>query len=247
MKFSPLPVLQIRIWDDLQLALPLVPRISDISNPLSNVSLLQFRIADFDSSYVANSNLGEILDNCGSDKNSNLYTATYEQLLSSTVGTFATVVEIGIGTNNTSLPSNMGESGVPGASLRAWREFLGNNCRIIGADIDKDILFQESQISTHWVNQLQTKTLFEFAALIEMNGGADLIIDDGLHRPLACINTLSTLLGQLKVGGIYVVEDQSPILDGFWKLCLGLLPSNYDSLIHHPQEDISLIVIQRFK
>lgn len=246
-RFFPLPVLQIRIWDDLQLALPLVPRISDISIPLSNESCLKFKLADFDSSYVAKSNLGEILDNSGSDKNSNLYTSTYEQLLASALGTSATVVEIGIGTNNTNLPSNMGETGIPGASLRAWREFLGNNCKIIGADIDRDILFQESQISTHWVDQIQMTTLFEFAAVIERGGGADLIVDDGLHRPLACINTLLTLLGQLKVGGVYVVEDQVPILDGFWRLCLGLLPPNYYSLIHHPQVDISLIVIQRLK
>ena len=37
------------------------------------------------------------------------------------------VVEIGIGSNNPKVPSNMGVFGTPGASLRALRDFLPNN------------------------------------------------------------------------------------------------------------------------
>src|SRR5262249_23189855 len=48
------------------------------------------------------------------------------------------VFECGLGTNNPKLQSSMGSTGVPGASLRVWREYFPN-AMILGADIDKDI------------------------------------------------------------------------------------------------------------
>ena len=48
----------------------------------------------------------------------------YNFFLPATIGSVQNVLEIGIGTNNLDVPSTMGQYGVPGASLRAWREVL---------------------------------------------------------------------------------------------------------------------------
>ena len=40
---------------------------------------------------------------------------------------------------------NMTASGKPGASLRVWRDYF-NNAQVIGADIDKRILFLKIEL-----------------------------------------------------------------------------------------------------
>jgi hypothetical protein len=49
-------------------------------------------------------------------------------------------VEIGIGTNNPSIPSFMSKEYRPGASLRTFAEHLPR-MQVIGDDINKQILF----------------------------------------------------------------------------------------------------------
>ena len=61
------------------------------------------------------------------------------------------VFECGIGTNNQDLESNMTENGIPGASLRVFRDYF-KKAQIYGADIDKDILFKENRIKTFYVD-----------------------------------------------------------------------------------------------
>ena len=56
------------------------------------------------------------------------------------------IFEVGLGTNNVDVPSNMGKDGKPGASLRAWRDYFPN------ADIDTRILFKEDKIQTFYTN-----------------------------------------------------------------------------------------------
>ena len=62
------------------------------------------------------------------------------------------VFEIGLGTNNKNVVSNMGIDGHPGASLRAFRDYCAN-ASIFGADIDSGILFQETRIQTFSIDQ----------------------------------------------------------------------------------------------
>ena len=57
--------------------------------------------------------------------------------------------ELGLGTNNTSIKSNMGVSGKPGASLFAFSDYL-DQAIIYAADIDKNILFQTDRIKTYY-------------------------------------------------------------------------------------------------
>ncbi len=115
------------------------------------------------------------------------------------------LLEIGIGTNDPAGVSTMGASGQPGASLRAFRDFLPN-ARVFGADIDDKILFREERIATAVVDQLRPES---FEAMVETLGCSefDLIIDDGLHSVDANINGLLFAASSLRAGGWYVVED----------------------------------------
>lgn len=67
------------------------------------------------------------------------------------------ILEIGLGTNDPTLVSSMGSGGRPGPSLYAFKQYLPN-ANIYGADIDKDILFNEERINTCYVDQLDIKT-----------------------------------------------------------------------------------------
>jgi len=115
------------------------------------------------------------------------------------------VFECGLGTNNPNLPSNMTVNGVPGASLRVWRDYF-KNAKIYVADIDKDILFQENKIKTYYVDQLNTPSIETMWKEIGIRN-FDIIIDDGLHTTEANINLFTNSFNKLKKNGIYIIED----------------------------------------
>ena len=68
------------------------------------------------------------------------------------------ILEIGLGTDDEKIISNMGRYGKPGASVRAFRDFF-KSAQIYGADIDKKILFKEDRINTFYVDQSNIKSL----------------------------------------------------------------------------------------
>ena len=76
---------------------------------------------------------------------------------------------------------------------------------IVGADIDKRILFEEKNIKTFFVDQTKLETFDLLASRV--NRKFDLIIDDGLHAPNANIASLIFALKYLKKDGWFVVED----------------------------------------
>ena len=128
------------------------------------------------------------------------------------------ILEIGIGTNNTQLISHMGKRGIPGASLRAWSEYFPNG-EIFGADVDKNILFQENNIRTTFVDQLDSST---FNQLYESFNSKqfDVIIDDGLHSIGANFNTLINTLDKINTNGYLIIEDINKCEDSYklWKI-----------------------------
>jgi hypothetical protein len=164
------------------------------------------------------------LDRYGSDKaQKHNYHLVYGPILKQREGV-SSILEIGLGTNNLDVVSNMGAAGRPGASLRAFRDFL-KEAIIYGGDIDRRILFQEHRIRTYYVDQRDPNSLNELGKLIPSD--LDLIIDDGLHSPNANVNTLLFGLKKLKVGGWIVVEDVRPDAIPVWEIVAALLPSNY--------------------
>ena len=148
-----------------------------------------------------------VMTRLGSDKGrANNYTPVYSALFSERYNQPVRIFELGLGTNNPDAPSSMGVFGMPGASLRGWRDLFPHG-RVYGADIDRGILFQEDRIKTFYCDQLDRSSIRELWAQPDLQGGMDIIIEDGLHTLEANICFLEESLDQLRPGGIYITED----------------------------------------
>jgi hypothetical protein len=174
---------------------------------ISTASDLRAQLESSRKGVLVEKRLRELFDMHGSDKGSQHgYSLLYAWLLEKFDLTREfRVLEIGLGTNRTVVPSNMGPGGRPGASLRAWRD-MGESIEVVGLDVDRKILFNEDRISTHYIDQLD---MLSWASLPTSmtKVGFDLIVDDGLHAPLANLNTLIASLPLLRSGGVLVIED----------------------------------------
>lgn len=171
-----------------------------------------------------NMKLGELFTKYGSDKATNHnYHLVYQGILDS-INKPAKIFEIGLGTNNIDIVSTMGKKGRPGASLRAFRDYI-NIAKVYGADFDKGVLFNENRIKTYFVDQTSPKTFDELSKKIGIN--FDLMIDDGLHSPNANLHSLKFFLTRLKVGGYAVIEDINPLTKDMWLVVSSILSNEY--------------------
>jgi hypothetical protein len=132
------------------------------------------------------------------------YTDFYEHFFGPWRHSVKSLFECGIGTNNPDIDSSMGVAGNPGASLRLW-ESVFPNALIYGADIDKNILFDEGRIQTFYVDQ--TDPISVEALSKTLPKGLDIIIDDGLHTAEAAVSLFKGIYNNLRPGGVYVIED----------------------------------------
>jgi hypothetical protein len=195
--------------EDLLYVLKKLPEIISLKQTLykefSNSSLKEQGLKD---QSKFESNLGELFKQYGSDKSTHHnYELVYDALLGGVKGEIKLIVEIGIGSNNLSVPQNMGLAGVPGASLRAFRDWAPK-ARVLGADVDPKILFSEERILTRVIDQLNRKT---FSTLFsEFTDGIDLCVVDGLHTPRAEVNSLLELVPYINRSGYLIIEDISP-------------------------------------
>jgi SAM-dependent methyltransferase len=168
------------------------------------------------------------LDHSGSNKaNRHNYHLIYGRVLKDAERVTA-VLEIGLGTNNTDVISNMGVDGVPGASLRAFRDYLPN-ARIYGADVDRRILFEETRIKTYFVDQTELQSLADLGEKIDEK--LDLIIDDGLHSPHANVAVLAFALDRLKPGGWVIIEDIPESAYPLWEVVASVLPATFQPVM----------------
>lgn len=145
------------------------------------------------------------IDNKPYKSHPHTYASYYHSIFNLSRENIKYVFECGLGTNNPNLKSNMTESGIPGASLRVWKDYFFN-AQIYGGDIDKDILFEEERIKTFYVDQLNTNSIKFMWDIIEVEY-FDIIIDDGLHEPEANYNFFINSFHKLKKNGVYVIED----------------------------------------
>lgn len=136
------------------------------------------------------------------------YAFVYELLFRSRRNRTTSIVECGIGTNNTDVRSNMTAHGRPGASLRAWRDYFPN-ATVIGLDIDERVLFSEERIRTFHVDQTDPVSVGRFWSTSGLEV-CDIIIDDGLHTFDAGIAFFEASFDRLADDGIYIIEDVSP-------------------------------------
>ena len=162
--------------------------------------------------------LAELCEKYGSDKGfinldkkknynwkPHTYSTIYHDLFSHCKDNINLIFECGIGSNNEMLVSNMTGEGKPGASLRVWRDYF-KNAGIYGADIDKNILFQEDRIKTFYVDQLNKESIKSMWNNIKINN-FDIIIDDGLHTFESGIILFENSFEKLRKDGIYIIED----------------------------------------
>ena len=161
------------------------------------------------SNSITNQELKKLMDFYGSDKgginNHHNYTQYYSEIFSGKKKNIKNFLEIGLGTNNIKLASNMGVEGKPLASLRAWRDYFPNG-DIYGADIDRNILMNEDRIKTFYVDQTKPETIKE----LFKNMGVekfDVILEDGLHEFNANICFFENSIKYLDDDGIYIIED----------------------------------------
>ena len=148
------------------------------------------------------------------------------------------ILEIGLGTNNINIPSNMGIKGKPGASVRAFRDFF-DNAMIFGADIDKKILFRENRIKTFYLDQTKIKSLNQF---FKKNGKFDLIVDDGLHVPYANINVLISSLNYVSDKGWIIVEDIPYKARPIWEVVSFILSKKYHNYLIKTKNSLIFLV-----
>ena len=177
-------------------------------------------------SEVKNVSVTELMNQQGSDKGTyHRYTDIYEGVLKNKRKEIEMVLEIGIGTNNPDFLSNMGKLGKPGASLKAWRDYFPN-AKIIGLDIDRNILFSEESIVTKFVDQLSPVTFNPITK--QLLKPIDLVIIDGLHTPRADFNSLVELLPMVSSEGDFFIEDVGNLaIKIFWPPILAILRKKY--------------------
>ena len=133
------------------------------------------------------------------------YSDFYTKLFKEERNRIRKVFECGIGTNNEDIASNMTSQGIPGASLRVWRDYFPN-AQIFGVDIDRSILFEEERISTHFMDQTNAESIRNYWSSLGLDD-FDLMIDDGLHTFEAAVELFKNSYGFLKKGGKYIIED----------------------------------------
>jgi len=116
------------------------------------------------------------------------------------------IFELGLGTNNVKIPSNMGAEGKPGASHYGWSEFFPNS-RIFGADIDRDILFNTDKIKSFYCDQTKPEIIRKMWDESDLQEGFDIIVDDGLHIFNANVCFFENSIHKLKKNGYFIIED----------------------------------------
>jgi SAM-dependent methyltransferase len=184
---------------------------------INNISELEKKY----SNNIDYQNLASLFNKYGSDKVRTYLSYIYFEIFDNYK--INSLLEIGLGSNNLKIRSNMGIGGKPGASLRAFRDYL--KIQIYGADLDKQILFKEDKISTFYVDQLNAITIKDLKNNLPK---LDLIIDDGLHQPDANLNIIIELIDHLNPGGILVIEDIELVFNEIFEVIKNIFQKVYN-------------------
>lgn len=138
------------------------------------------------------------------------YPSLYNSLFLSSRDNVSMFVEIGIGSPNqhAGAKSRMSAGYAYGSSLRGWRDYFPN-ATVAGVDIDPTVLFKEERIITCYGDQLNPYGLDDLKVLLRDSGGADIVLDDGLHEHVSNMNTFLQLWPSLRPGGVYMIEDMT--------------------------------------
>jgi hypothetical protein len=179
------------------------------------------------------------------------YTTFYYSLFHNICNEHLRIFELGLGTNNLNVPSNMGVNGRPGASLYGWREFFPNS-DIFGADIDKDILFVHDRIHTFYCDQTNQQIIENMWKEPILQENFDIMIDDGLHSFYANVCFFENSIHKLKPNGYYIIEDITQTDKPFFLYQIEIWETQYTNCIftfmeipHHNTCDNQLLIIYK--
>lgn len=151
------------------------------------------------------------------------YTPFYHELLSDRRYSINKVLELGIG--EAVYRSHMNHPApVLGASLKMWRDYFPN-ARIYGVDISEEAMFDDERIQTFKADATSQEDL---SLLIkEIGDNIDLIVDDASHKTNDQILTCRLLMGLVRGGVTYVIEDvkePEKVLEGLKDFDSTLIP-----------------------
>lgn len=185
--------------------------------------------------YYSKTELCDIMNKYGSDKGNFIehnYTTLYKLLFPYYDNT-TKIFELGLGTNNIDVKSNMGIHGKPCASVYGWNEYF--NTTVYGADIDSNILEYNHKIKTFHCDQTDINSINKLWKNNDLNDLLfDIIIDDGLHEYEANITFFENSFHKLKKDGIYIIEDVFHTTLNDWKKYIMKLNVEYSNIIEIP-------------
>ena len=127
------------------------------------------------------------------------YFPIYDELLTPFIGSDLTLVEVGV---------------LDGGSLFMWRNLLGPGARIIGVDLNPMALRWEDHGFEVFIGDQADPTFWrDFADKV---GQIDVLVDDGGHTFRQQVVTVESVLGQVRDGGLIIVEDtHTSYMSGF--------------------------------
>jgi len=157
------------------------------------------------------------------------------------------ILEVGIGSTSSSLPSTMGPRGSNGASLHLWSSLFPLS-KIIGGDIDKSSFVSSNNIECYEVDQRSNSSLENLCNNLSKLGTFQLIVDDGLHSPEANLRTFNYLSNLIRPGGFWVTEDIDHVYSGLFRVFAMAqtdFDGNYFEIPIPGQTDAGFLVLQK--
>jgi cephalosporin hydroxylase len=99
-----------------------------------------------------------------------------------------------------------------GASLKMWKEFFSKRATIIGIDNFQDFNDNQTPYDEEWLSdgvQFIDADGYTQEIVDKIDGGIDILIDDGPHTPQSHQKLLELYLPKMNRGGYVVIEDIS--------------------------------------
>jgi hypothetical protein len=127
------------------------------------------------------------------------YTPVYYDLFKDRKDSVKVLLEIGIGNNHKPFLRRHA------ASLFMWEEFFPN-AKIVGLDINRNLMINRGRIATAYADQSEASTV-RSAALKTAGDSIDIVIDDGSHDIVHQYTSAMALMPLVAPGGYYIIED----------------------------------------
>ena len=118
------------------------------------------------------------------------YFDIYQRHFSKYVGKEVHIVEVGI---------------YSGGSLKMWKSYFGDKCKIYGIDIQQDCIKYEDSDVKIFIGDQESRDFWK--TFKEKVPRVDILVDDGGHLTGQQIVTLEEILPHISPGGVYLCED----------------------------------------